>query len=136
MVRSHADFWTILGLLDNLYAYHPNSYSLIVLIITVRYGQARSIGVGCKNLVGCNVTRHPTSLWITQQRCEAFPYDNGHRYLIHDRDAKFGDAVGEAISAIGLAAARTSFRSCRSPKLESALDFNSFHRAGFPEGLL
>jgi transposase InsO family protein len=64
-----------------------------------------------RQILLCNVTRHPTGLWITQQLREAFPYDQRHRYLIHDRDAKFGDAVSAAVSAIGLKAVRTSFRS-------------------------
>jgi hypothetical protein len=63
-----------------------------------------------RRILHCNVTRHPTGLWITQQLREAFPYDQSPRYLIHDRDAKFGDAVGPAVTAIGLRAVRTSFQ--------------------------
>jgi transposase InsO family protein len=33
------------------------------------------------------------------------------RFLLHDRDSKFGEAVGSAVEAIGLKAIRTSFRS-------------------------
>jgi transposase InsO family protein len=64
-----------------------------------------------RRILHCNVTRHPTGLWINQQLREAFPYDQSPRYLIYDRDAKFGDAVGAAVTAIGLKAVRTSFRS-------------------------
>jgi putative transposase len=64
-----------------------------------------------RQILHCNVTRHPTGRWITQQLREAFPYNQNHRYLIHDRDTKFGDAVSAAVSAIGLQAVRTSFRS-------------------------
>ncbi|HZI58147.1 MAG TPA: integrase core domain-containing protein [Verrucomicrobiae bacterium] len=49
--------------------------------------------------------------WISQQLREAFPYDQRHRYLVHDRDAKFGDAVNETIAAIGLMSTKTSLRS-------------------------
>jgi hypothetical protein len=63
-----------------------------------------------RQILHCNVTRHSTELCITQQLREAF-YDNKHKYLIHDRDTKFGEAVTEAVSAIGLSATRTSFRS-------------------------
>jgi hypothetical protein len=56
-------------------------------------------------------TRHPTGLWITQQLREAFPYDSQHKYLILDRDAKFGTAVSEGVEALGLKTVRTSFRS-------------------------
>jgi len=40
-----------------------------------------------------NVTRHPNSVWIAQQLREAFPDDHPHKYVIFDRDAKFGIEV-------------------------------------------
>lgn len=40
-----------------------------------------------------NVTKHPTSDWVSQQLREAFPYDSAPRYLIFDRDATFNDEV-------------------------------------------
>jgi putative transposase len=64
-----------------------------------------------RRILHCNVTRHPTAFWIAQQLREAFPYDNEHKYLIHDRDGKFGEAVGGALEVVGLVAVRTSFRS-------------------------
>ena len=64
-----------------------------------------------RRILHCNVTQHPTSLWIAQQLREAFPYDDQHKFLIHDRDAKFGEVVNGAVSAIGLSPTRTSFRS-------------------------
>ena len=64
-----------------------------------------------RRILHCNVTRHPTGLWITQQLREAFPYGVHHKYLILDRDAKFGEAVGDAVEALELKAVRTSFRS-------------------------
>jgi transposase InsO family protein len=64
-----------------------------------------------RRILHLNITRHPTGLWITQQLREAFPYDSQHKYLILDRDAKFGEVVSEALGAVGLSAVRTSFRS-------------------------
>ena len=40
-----------------------------------------------------NVTRNPQALWIVQQLREAWPYTPVHRFLLFDRDAKFGDDV-------------------------------------------
>jgi len=40
-----------------------------------------------------------------------FPYDSQHKYLILDRDAKFGEMVSEAVKALELKAVRTAFRS-------------------------
>jgi len=62
-----------------------------------------------RRILHLNVTQHPTGLWITQQLCEAFPYDSQRKYLILDRDSKFGDAVSNSVDALGLKAVRTSF---------------------------
>ena len=40
-----------------------------------------------------NVTRHPSSAWISQQLREAFPYDKAPTYLIFDRAANFNEEV-------------------------------------------
>ena len=58
-----------------------------------------------------NVTRHPTSAWVSQQLREAFPYDTAPKYLIHDRDAIFNAEVRETMKAIGIKSVRTSFKS-------------------------
>ena len=52
-------------------------------------------------LLHFRVTGHPTAAWITQQLREAFPYDQAPRYLILDRDAKYGNEVITAIRAHG-----------------------------------
>ena len=43
-----------------------------------------------RQILHCNVTRHPTSAWIIQQLREAFPFQYAPRFLIFDRDAKYG----------------------------------------------
>ena len=58
-----------------------------------------------------NVTRHPTSAWVTQQLREAFPYDTAPKYLIHDRDTIFNAEVMEAMETLGVKSKRTSFKS-------------------------
>jgi transposase InsO family protein len=50
-----------------------------------------------RTLMPFRTTGHPTPAWITQQLREAFPYDQAPRYLILDRDAKYGDDVLAAI---------------------------------------
>src|SRR5215469_2820356 len=40
-----------------------------------------------RRILHFNVTAHPSSLWITQQLREAFPFEAKARYLIFDRDA-------------------------------------------------
>src|SRR5258705_11345557 len=51
------------------------------------------IGHDRRRILHFNVTRHPTSLWVVQQLREAFPYEAAHKYLIFDRDQKFGFEV-------------------------------------------
>ncbi len=58
-----------------------------------------------------NVTKHPTSGWIIQQLREAFPFEASHKYLIFDRDQKFGIEVIAAVKATRIIPKRTSFRS-------------------------
>jgi len=53
-----------------------------------------------RRILHFNVTEHPTSLWIAQQLREAFPFESAHRFLIFDRDAKFGLEVSAAIRSM------------------------------------
>ena len=46
-----------------------------------------------------NVTKHPTSAWIIHQLRQAFPFEAAHKYLIFDRDQKFGFEVIAAVKA-------------------------------------
>lgn len=98
------------------------------------------IGHDRRRILHFGVTQHPTSLWIAQQLREAFPYDGEHRYLINDRDAKFGIEVLAAVQAIGLESVRTSFRSpwqngvaerwvgsCRRDLLDHVIALNERH---------
>ena len=69
------------------------------------------IGHDRRRILHCNVTRHPTSLWIVQQLREAFPFDSASRFLISDRDAKYGEDVHAAVRALNMSPVRTSFAS-------------------------
>jgi len=50
-----------------------------------------------RRILHVNVTKHPTSGWIIQQLREAFPFEASHKYLIFDRDQKFGFEVIAAV---------------------------------------
>ena len=63
------------------------------------------------HILHSNITRHPTSLWIVQQLREAFPYQSARRFLIFDRDAKYGFEVPIAVRSMALRPVRTSFQS-------------------------
>jgi putative transposase len=64
-----------------------------------------------RRILQVNVTKHPTSAWIIQQLREAFPFEASHKYLILDRDQKFGFEVIEAVKATRIISKQTSFRS-------------------------
>src|SRR3981081_1644647 len=64
-----------------------------------------------RRILHVNVTKHPTSGWIIQQLREAFPFEASHKYLILDRDQKFGFEVIAAVTATRIIPKRTSFRS-------------------------
>jgi transposase InsO family protein len=64
-----------------------------------------------KRALHCNVTRHPTSAWVSQQLREAFPYDAVPKYLIFDRATNFDGEVVRTIKSFGIQPKRTSFRS-------------------------
>jgi putative transposase len=64
-----------------------------------------------RRILHFNITKHPTSSWIIQQLREAFPFATAPRFLIHDRDAKYGTEVPAAIRSLKINAVRTSFES-------------------------
>jgi putative transposase len=69
------------------------------------------IGHDRRRILHFNITRNPASHWIVQQLREAFPFAAPHKYLILDRDKKFGPEVIAAIRAMRSKPKRTSFRS-------------------------
>jgi len=69
------------------------------------------IGHDRRKILRCRVTRHPTALWIVQQMREAWPYIPVHRFLLFDRDAKFGNDVVSSVKEMGSLPLRTAFRS-------------------------
>jgi putative transposase len=66
---------------------------------------------GRRRILHFNVTPHPTSKWIIQQLREAFPYQPAAKFLIFDRDAKYGLEVPAAVRSMALRPVRTSFQS-------------------------
>ena len=95
------------------------------------------IGHDRRRIVNFNVTSHPTAGWIIQQLREAFPYQSAPRFLIFDRDAKYGLEVPIAVRSMAIRPVRTSFQSpwqngiaerwvesCRRDLLDHVIAFN------------
>jgi putative transposase len=64
-----------------------------------------------RRILHFNVTKHPTNMWIVQQLREAFPFELAPRFLIFDRDAKYGLEVPAAVRSLKMSPVRPSFES-------------------------
>ena len=69
------------------------------------------IGHDRRKILRFNVTQNPNALWIVQQTREAWPYTAAHRFLLFDRDSKFGNDVVSSAREMGSRPVRTAFRS-------------------------
>jgi putative transposase len=95
---------------------------------------------GRRKILHLNVMEHPTAPWIVQQLKEAFRESCAYRYMILDRDAKFGTEVADLLAASGIKPICTSFacpwqngiaerwvESCRRELLDRVIFFNDLH---------
>src|SRR5437879_12079247 len=64
-----------------------------------------------RRILHFNVTKHPTSSWIVQQLREAFPFGSAPRFVIFDRDAKYGLEAPVAVRSLSVSPLRSSFDS-------------------------
>jgi transposase InsO family protein len=64
-----------------------------------------------RRILHANVTAHPTAEWIIQQLREAFPFATAPRYLILDRDGKYGSMVPQKLGSWGVRLVRTAWQS-------------------------
>jgi putative transposase len=64
-----------------------------------------------RQILHFNVTKHPTSMWVVQQLREAFPFESAPRFLVFDRDGKYGVEVPAAIRSLKIRPVRTSLES-------------------------
>jgi len=69
------------------------------------------IGHDRREILHFHVTRNPHALWVVQQLREAWAYKPPHRFLLFDRDTKFGTEVVSAVRDMGSQPTRTAFRS-------------------------
>ena len=64
-----------------------------------------------RRVVHFAVTRHPTDAWVAQQLREATPFGVKPRFLIRDRDRKFGEAFGRVVKGTSIDILLTPYRS-------------------------
>lgn len=98
------------------------------------------IGHDRRRILHFNVTKHPTNLWVVQQLRESFPFESAPRFLIFDRDGKYGVEVPAVARSLRITPVRTSFESpwqngvaerwvesCRRDLLDHAIPLNERH---------
>lgn len=64
-----------------------------------------------RRIVHFNVTESPTAVWTGRQIVEAFPWDTAPKYLLRDRDGKFGEEFIQRVESIGIKQVLTAARS-------------------------
>ncbi len=97
-VRNHAE--SIVAC--NFFAVVTASFKVLYVFVVVEHATRRIVHV--------NVTAHPSSDWTLQQLREAIPGDHGYRFLIRDRDRKFGDELDRSVRHLGLRELKTPVR--------------------------
>jgi transposase InsO family protein len=66
--------------------------------------------VGTRRILHWNVTAHPTAAWTAQQFRMIVSGEQTHRFVIHDRDAIYSEAVDQTLEAVGLMVLKTPVR--------------------------
>jgi transposase InsO family protein len=69
------------------------------------------IGHDRRKILHSDVTRNPRALCVVQELREAWAYQEPHRFLLFDSDAKCGADVVSAVKEMGSEPTRTAFRS-------------------------
>jgi len=65
-----------------------------------------------REILHVRVTRHPTAEWASRQIVEVCGWDRSPpRYLIHDRDSRYGAMFDLRVLGLGITQIRTPFRS-------------------------
>jgi transposase InsO family protein len=78
------------------------SFRTLYCLFVIEHGRRRILAFNC--------TAHPTADWIVQQLRQAFSDPCPYRYVVFDRDAKFGKDVAQFLRSTGLRALRSRVR--------------------------
>jgi len=71
------------------------------------------VEIESRRILHFNVTSHPSAEWTIQQFRETFPWEHDYRWLIHDRDSIFSEALDESVEAMDLKVLKTPRRAPR-----------------------
>jgi transposase InsO family protein len=70
------------------------TFSLLYSLVILSHDRRRMLHV--------NVTDHPTAQWTAQQIVNTFPWESAPRYLLRDRDNKYGEYFRRRIKSMGI----------------------------------
>ena len=98
-LRNHRD---VLAAMD-FFTVPTVTFRVLYVFFVIHHGRRR--------VLHTNVTAHPGANWIIQQLREAFPFDKAPRYLVLDRDGKYGRVVPGQLESWGVKLVRTAWRS-------------------------
>ncbi|MDP3583133.1 MAG: integrase, partial [Ignavibacteria bacterium] len=79
------------------------SYKLLYVLVFLSHERRKIIHI--------NVTTHPTVEWSTQQLRNALQDSETPKFLIRDRDTKFGNIFKQTVASFGIREIVTSYRS-------------------------
>ena len=84
------------------------SFRVLYIFVIIEHASRR--------LLHWNVTSNPTAAWTLQQLREAIASDHPYRFLVHDRDSIYTQALDTSIANLRLRVLKTPYRS---PKANS-----------------
>ncbi len=97
-LRTHAaDIWAV-----DFFTVQTLTFRTLYVVLFVSHGRRR--------IEHWNVTAHPTADWVWHQVLAATPWGRQPRYLIRDRDARFGATFNDRLGAIGIQSIVTPYR--------------------------
>ena len=80
------------------------------------------IDLHSRRVIHVGVTRNPTDAWTAQQLREATPFGQGPKYLIRDRDSKFGPSFAHLAATSGIKILKTPYRTPRANAIWAVCD--------------
>ncbi len=82
---------------------HTLTYSLLYVFVILSHNR--------RKIIHFNITKHPTDAWAAQQLIEAFAWKSSPRFLIRDRDSKFGHKFKSRLRHLDIHDIQTAYRS-------------------------
>jgi putative transposase len=71
------------------------------------------VELASRRVINFGVTRSPRDAWVAQQLPEATPYGEAPRFLIRDRDCKYGEAFTRVAKGSSIQILKTPYRAPR-----------------------